>query len=183
MPRLLRENVEDGIYHVFARGNDRQDIYLDDADRHAYLRLLGSSVDVMNWRCLSYCLMSNHVHLLQRLHGRYAQRFNGRHGRTGHLFGGRYGAKRIRSDAQLQVTAAYIARNPVEAGLCSHAEEWPWGSYRACAGEPVPRWVDLAGLLGRFDLRHAGPAERFRAMVDFDGEPAEPKRGLTPQVG
>ena len=56
------------------------------------------------WRCLAYCLMKNHVHLLvetpepnlaagmRRLHGLHAQRFNKRHGHVGHVFQGRYGA-------------------------------------------------------------------------------------------
>ena len=29
-----------------------------------------------------------------------------------------------------RVTAAYIARNPVEAGLCARPDEWKWSSYR-----------------------------------------------------
>ena len=55
----------------------------------------------MSWRCLTYCLMGNHIHLLietpkpnlrdgmQRFHGDYAQRFNRRHKRVGHVFQGR----------------------------------------------------------------------------------------------
>jgi putative transposase len=113
VPRPHREEVEDGIFHVYARGNAKQAVYLDDADRVTYLRLLDMAIRKRSWRCLAYCLMENHVHLLletpnanlaagmQWLHGLYARTFNERHGRVGHLFQGRYGAVRVRSDAQL----------------------------------------------------------------------------------
>lgn len=138
MPRNPRENVEDGIYHVYARGNDRQSIYVDDRDRRTYLLILSDVCDEFAWRKLAYCLMNNHVHLLletpkanlsegmQRLQTRYSQRFNRRHERTGHLFGARFGAVRITSDKQFVAATAYIARNPVEAGLCETPELWPW---------------------------------------------------------
>ena len=98
MPRRPREELADAIHHVYARGNDRRAIYLDDGDRAAYLAMLGRVVVMKGWRCLAYCLMDNHVHLLietpepnlgsgmQRLHGLYAQSHNERHGRSGHLF-------------------------------------------------------------------------------------------------
>jgi hypothetical protein len=59
---------------------------------------------------------------MQRLHGAYAQRFNGRHAHVGHVFGSRYGAVRVQSDPQLWIVAGYIARNPVEAQLCRRPE-------------------------------------------------------------
>ena len=56
---------------------------------------------------------------MHRLHGGYAQcASTGATDLTGHLFEGRYGASAALTDEQLLVTAAYIARNPVEAGLC-----------------------------------------------------------------
>src|SRR5690242_13743227 len=106
MGRKPRENVANGVYHVFARGNSRAPIYLDDDDRRIYLWMLARVVLRQGWRCLAYCLMTNHVHLLletpepnlshgmQQLHGGYALSFNARHGRIGHVFQGRYGAVR-----------------------------------------------------------------------------------------
>jgi hypothetical protein len=32
----------------------------------------------------------------------------------------------IESEAQLRNTALYIAHNPVAAGLCADARDWPW---------------------------------------------------------
>src|SRR4051812_46440390 len=128
MARKPRQEIENGIHHVFARGNDRQTIYRDDQDRLVYLSLLRLTVAGARWHCLAYCLMDNHLHLLiqtpeanlgkgmQHLHGRYARTFNDRYGRSGHLFQGRFGSEHVKDERQMWVTARYIARNPVEAG-------------------------------------------------------------------
>jgi putative transposase len=170
--RPLREEVEDGIFHVFARGNAKEAIYLDDADRETYLRLLGLVIGKRSWRCLAYCLMENHVHLLletpeanlaagmQSLHGVYAQTFNERHARVGHLFQGRYGAVRITTDSQLWTTARYITLNPVTAGLCTTPAEWKWGSYWAI-GAGMPAWLDHARLLEFFPRSGGDPHRRY----------------------
>ena len=160
MPRRLRENVAGGTYHAFARGNNRQAIFADDFDRNRYLHLLGRVVKHRAWRCLSYCLMDNHVHLLietpgadlspgmQWLHGNYARGFNVRHDRVGHLFQGRYGVVRMRSNSQVVTVASYIAMNPVEAGMCRRPSDWLWGSYGAAMGRKAPGWLDTDLLRG-----------------------------------
>lgn len=169
--------MDDGIFHVFARGNRRQQIYLDDADRRRYLRMLGSVVTQYHWRCLAYCLMENHVHLLletpqanlavgmQWLHGLYAQTFNERHGRSGHLFQGRYGSVRVKTDAQLWQLVRYLAINPVKAGLCERPGDWRWSSNGAVIRSGAPRWLDHPRLLRYFAAAGGDPAERYDAMV------------------
>jgi REP element-mobilizing transposase RayT len=162
VPRKLRENQPGGIYHVFARGNNRELIYRDDVDRHLYLRRLERVAGRLEWRGLAYCLMGNHLHLLietpaadlsagmQALHGAYAQGFNSRHRRVGHVFQGRYGAVLMRSDAQVCATAAYIARNPIKAGLCEAPGEWPWDSLQSVLTGQAPSWIDGKKLLAFF---------------------------------
>ena len=88
--------------------------------------------------------MGNHYHLvvetsqvglatgMRRLNGLYARRFNERHARSGHLFGARYEARVVEGDESLERTCAYVVNNPVRAGLCRDAAEWPWGGL----GEP-----------------------------------------------
>jgi len=177
MPRRPREEVEGGINHVYARGNDRQAIYLDELDRRIYLSLLGRVVFAKRWRCLAYCLMNNHVHLLietsepnlgagiQRLHGRYAQTHNARHGRSGHLFQGRFGVTRVTSDEQLWTTVRYIVRNPVEGGMCSRPDDWPWSSHRATVRPPRPPWLDADRLLSYFEASGGPPLVRYADFV------------------
>jgi putative transposase len=162
VPRQPREDIEDGVHHVYARGNRKERIYLDDVDRRRYLDLLRATVVTKRWICLAYCLLDNHVHLLietpepnlssgmQYLQGIYANAFNQRHGYVGHLFQGRFGAVRVTSDEQMCAVAAYIARNPVEAGLCQAPGDWRWSSYRAAFGAPAPSWLSVDRLLSYF---------------------------------
>jgi putative transposase len=179
VPRRARLEVSAGIHHVFARGNDRRPIFVDDLDRRAYLDALRQVVHLYRWRCLAYCLMPNHVHLLietprpnlaegmRLLHGFYAQGFNARHGRSGHLFQGRYGCVPVTDDAQLATTVAYIATNPVAARLVARPEAWRWGSHRGVARRQAPTWLAadrlerlLAGAFG------GDGAARYRELVD-----------------
>jgi REP element-mobilizing transposase RayT len=177
VPRPPREELAGGIHHVFARGNAKQVIYVDDADRQRYLVLLGRAVARHRWRCLAYCLMDNHVHLLvetpapnlgrgmQWLHSLYAQTFNERYSRVGHLFQGRFGAVRMKSDAQLLLVARYIARNPVEGGLCGEPGEWSWSSHAtAFSDRERPPWLDTPRL---FDFFGAGGGDSRRRYADF----------------
>ena len=64
MARPLRIEFPGALYHVTSRGNGRADIFLDDADRHAFLAVLDAACQRMHWLCYAYCLMSNHYHLV-----------------------------------------------------------------------------------------------------------------------
>jgi len=57
--RPLRIELAGGLYHVTARGNRREAIYLDDGDRRRWLDLLGEVCDRFRWRCHAYCQMTN----------------------------------------------------------------------------------------------------------------------------
>ncbi|HEV3002420.1 MAG TPA: transposase [Solirubrobacteraceae bacterium] len=179
MPSPLREEFPGAVHHVFARGNDRQAIYRDDVDCRIYLSMLGRVVLRQQWRLLAFCLMRNHVHLLvetprpnlaagmQRLHSGYAQLHNERHGRVGHLFQGRYGSVRIEDDAQLWMTVAYIARNPVTGGLCERAEDWPWSSHAATLAGSAPRWLDADRLLAYLAAAGGDPRRRYAELTAY----------------
>ncbi len=178
MPRQPRAEYEAGIHHVYARGNRRQEIYADDADRRKYLATLGRVTTRMNWRCLAYCLMGNHFHLLvetvtpnlgtgmQRLQGPYAQYFNRRHGYSGHLYQDRFDAVGVENDAQQCATAAYIARNPVNAGLCSDPADWPWSSHAVSLGYHRPAWLDDERLYAYFGAAGGDGRRRYVEYVD-----------------
>ena len=113
MARPLRIEFSGAHYHITSRGDRREDIYEDDADRERFLDILGQVVNGWNWRCHAYCLMSNHYHLvietpdgnlskgIRQLNGVFTQASNRRHRRTGHLFQGRYKAMLVDADAYL----------------------------------------------------------------------------------
>ena len=64
MARRLRIEFSSALYHLTARGNARQDIFIHDDDRHDFLELLSRANERYHWLCHAYCLMSNHYHLL-----------------------------------------------------------------------------------------------------------------------
>ncbi len=167
MSRQLRLQFPGAVYHVTSRGNARQDIFADDADRSRFLDLLGREIEQHRWRCHAYCLMDNHYHLLVetpeanlsrgmgRLNMAYAQGFNRRHERSGHLFQGRFHAVVVEKNSHLLELCRYLVLNPVRAGTATAPEDWPWSSYRAtAAGRGGPDW-----LTTRWVLRHFGGAD------------------------
>jgi REP element-mobilizing transposase RayT len=138
MPRLPRGALPDGVYHVTSRGAGRADIFLDDLDRFAFMHLLRRTAGRFSWNCHAYCLMTNHYHLvvetrthllsagMHRLNGIYAQQLNARQERTGHVFESRFRSRLVEREAHLANTCRYVMDNPVRAGICARAEDWPW---------------------------------------------------------
>jgi putative transposase len=178
--RKPRSEEAGAVHHVFARGNNRRSIFCDDLDRRRYLSILGNVVSTKQWRCLAYCLMDNHVHLLvvtpipnlgsgmQMLHGVYAQKHNQRHRTSGHVFQGRFGARRVKNDAQLWMTIAYIARNPVQAGLCEQPDAWPWNSHTAIVADTAQPWLAVDDLIASFTALGGDPYRRYIDAMNRD---------------
>ena len=182
MPRPLRVQARGLTYHITARGNLGAPIYLDARDRRRFLAGLADVIGSFRWFCHAYCLMSNHFHLLlstpepdlargmQRLNGRYGQRFNLRHARKGHLFEGRYGARLVESESHLLEAARYVVLNPVRAGLCASPGDWPWSSYRANAGlESPPTFLAEDFILDLVAGDRTRAQARYRAFVADSG--------------
>ena len=140
MPRLPRNHLADGFFHVTARAVAGAVLFAEDLDRIDFLQLLGSTVVLFDWRCHAHCLMGTHYHLvlaapraqlssgMQRLNGDYARRFNRRHGRRGHLFAERFSAYVLGDERHLNAAVEYALQNPVRAGLCGEARDWRWAA-------------------------------------------------------
>jgi putative transposase len=138
VPRSPRRLLPDGLFHVTSRGVAGTRIFVDDADRSAFVLLLQRVTELWGWTVCAWCLMGTHYHLVvdarreqmsyavHRLNGLYAQRFNRRHDRRGHLYEGRFSAWVIRDEEHFATTIAYVLENPVRAGLCSDPKEWLW---------------------------------------------------------
>lgn len=178
MARPLRLALPGGIFHVIARGNDRQRVFGDGRDRELFFAVLTHAVDRYGWLCHSYCLMDNHYHLLletpkpnlsigmRHVNGLYARRFNVRNGRCGHLFQARFRSILVQRDSHLLRVARYIVLNPVRARICAHPEQWPWSSYRALAGlAPAEPFLCTDVLLGHFAETQKAAKARYAAYV------------------
>jgi putative transposase len=178
MARRLREDVAGGIHHVVAKGNAGAAIVADDLDRNAFVGRLAKTVERSGWACLSYCLLDTHVHLvvgtprpnlgagMQWLLGAYAQNFNHRHDREGHLFRARFYSRRIQSESHLVSTLAYVALNPVRAGVVERPEQWRWSSYAATVGRSrAPGFFDPRAVLQLVDWDPVRAQLRFELAV------------------
>jgi REP element-mobilizing transposase RayT len=138
MARPLRRDLPDGAFHVTTRGVFGALVHRDEIDYLTFLRLLEATARHEDWQVDALCLMPTHHHLLVRcrraalssgmhqLNGAYAQTFNLRHGRHGHLFGDRFVARAVRGERHYRTIWRYVVANPVRAGLCNDAADWPW---------------------------------------------------------
>jgi putative transposase len=142
MARLPRLTAPGLPHHLIQRGNNRQSIFVDEADCVSYLRELAELADGHGLAIHAYVLMPNHVHLLatpaeretlprvmQALGRRYVRRFNDRHGRTGTLWEGRYRSTLIETDRYLLACMRYVEMNPVRAGLVNEPGHYRWSSH------------------------------------------------------
>lgn len=153
-------------------------LYRDEVDRMSFLRRLARVTDVHGWRCMGYCLMRTHYHLIlevaegrlpiamQALNHGYAWDFNRRHGMRGHVQSRRYGSRRLEDHADLLVGYAYAMNNPVDAGLCPTASSWSLSSFRGTLGLADPAsFVDDGPVLGCFRLE-IDPRAALRRRVE-----------------
>ncbi|RLA44005.1 MAG: addiction module toxin RelE [Gammaproteobacteria bacterium] len=191
MASPLRLEYAGAIYHVTSRGDRREDIYLDEDNRAAWLDVLGTVCHRFNWVIHGYCQMTNHYHLLvetvdgnlsrgmRQLNGIYTQRFNRTHQISGHLFQGRYKAILVQREAYLLELSRYIVLNPVRAGMVELPEQWPWSSYLAMAVlSPAPEWIDQDWLLGQFGALRKTAINAYKRFV-LEGRGVDSPLALT----
>lgn len=190
MARLPRLTLAGHPHHVIQRGNNRQPIFRDAADREQMLDLLYAYARQFRVAIHAWVLMDNHLHLLatpesadglpklmQSVGRRYVRYFNDRHGRTGTLWEGRYRSTVIESERHLLACMVYIDLNPVRAGLVQQARDYPWSSHAHCVGLRQDRLVtphSLFWALGNTpfareaayaELVHAGISDREQAAM------------------
>ncbi len=118
-------------------------------DRDAYRAMLRAQMAAhRDVRVLTYCITSNHVHLLltsrktneavssfmQALQGEFALFYNRRMKRSGAFWGGRFHATMIDSGEYLWQCMRYIDLNMVRAGVVKHPAEWKWTGYGEIVG-------------------------------------------------
>ena len=176
LSRPLRPQIEGGIYHIGSRGVRKLPIYTDDSSRHHFLSLLDLVTAKYHWELHTYCLMTNHYHLLittveptlsvgmQYLLSNYAQWFDWRNGFEGHVFERRFFSRVIETDRDLLTTLRYILLNPVRAGICDTPAEWRWSSYRATASAE-PTWT--SPRLSSWSLDYFGRRDSAQSRSRF----------------
>lgn len=191
---IIKDFAGDSYYHLYNRGWNKQDIFLDAQDYAVFLSLLKRhlskepSVDkqqreyphlVKQVSVLSYCLMPNHFHLLVHnieSHGiellmrsvatSYVAYFNRKYQRIGSLFQGRYKASLIDSDEYLQHISRYIHRNPKD------YTGYPYSSYKAITQSWIVEWLSSEELLDTFEgtrkdyVEFVADYQDYKSMLD-----------------
>lgn len=155
MPRTARLLVDQEVYHVITRGNNRQPIFHDDDDYTTYLRLLVRAKKERAVSLYHYVLMPNHVHLvvrattglglrkmMQEVNQRYSHHYRRRYRYVGHLWQGRFKSLLIERESYLLQCGKYIELNPVRAGLVPCAADYRWASYHVYADGTTSDLVD-----------------------------------------
>ena len=148
MARQPRLSLPGYPHHIIQRGNNRQVIFLDVADRQFFLDLLKEHSRQFGVAIHSYVLMDNHVHILatpgtadampgmmQAVGRRYVRYFNNRHHRTGTLWDGRYKSTLVQSESYLLTCMAYLDLNPVRAGMVALPADYAWSSHGHYTGQ------------------------------------------------
>jgi putative transposase len=167
------------MYHVMSRGNRGDAIFLDDVDRHDWLKTLAEACQKTNWQVHAYCLMRNHYHLVVEtpnanlvegmawLQSTYTIRLNHRHKLLGHVLSGRYKAQLVEGSGSgyLRTACDYVHLNPARAGLLRPEERllaYPWSSFGYYLASPDhrPSWLRVDRLLGEHGLESDTPAAR-----------------------
>jgi len=167
VPRGPRFDAPGVVHHVIQRGVARRTTFVDDTDRHDYLRRLDEILPEEHVRCLAWVLMPNHVHLvlqtgdrplahaMQRIGTGYSLYFNRRHDRVGHLVQNRFRSRPARDDADAMGLIRYVHLNALRARLVDSLDQlalFPWCGHGALLGvQSAPRFHDTSAALAYFD--------------------------------
>jgi putative transposase len=154
MARLPRLTLAGYPHHIIQRGNNRQPIVVDPADREKLLGLIDEAARKFGVAIHSYVLMDNHFHLLatpqsaegipqamQAIGRSYVRYFNDRHSRTGTLWEGRYRSTVVQAERYLLACMVYIDLNPVRAGMVADPADFAWSSHAHYIGRRVDKLV------------------------------------------
>ena len=143
MPRSARENLHTSFFHVIVQGINKSYIFEEDKYKEEYLKFIKLARKKHNIEIVSYCIMSNHAHLLiysnnvnslsmfmKEINEKYAKYYNYKEKRVGYVFKSRFKSEAIINQKYLLNCIAYIHNNPVRANMVEECEKYEFSSYR-----------------------------------------------------
>lgn len=188
MARHWRIRYAGAKYHLTARGNGRDVVFLERDDYERFLEQLTVAMEKDEVVLYAYVLMPNHYHLfvetplgnvqrfMQRLNTAYSMYFRFKHSRPGHCFQGRYGAKLVDGDDYLLRLTRYIHLNPIKTRQFrdaavdekrAHMNAYLWSSYRSYAGLAVKEdWINYRWLKLMGRMTEKGRQEAYRKYIE-----------------
>jgi putative transposase len=153
MPYRKRTGTAGVVYHVLNRGVRKLRLFDRAGDYRAFLKVFREAQERIPLRCLAYCLMPNHFHLvlwpktdtelsafMAWLTATHSKRWHASRqtAGTGHVYQGRYKAFPVSADTHFLRLCRYVERNALRAGLVARALDWPWSSLAQRAGRRSP---------------------------------------------
>jgi REP element-mobilizing transposase RayT len=163
-----------GFYHIFDRGVNRENIFLEERNYIHFLSLYATYI-IPVAETYAYCLLRNHFHILVRIREpqteaiskaasahvskafnnfltAYAKAFNKAYDRTGALFQHHFHRIPVPSYRYFSVLVLYIHHNPCKHGFVKDFQDWPFSSYHELASKAytqlarpkVMEWFDGA---------------------------------------
>jgi len=181
MPRANRYILPGYTYHLTHRCHNRSWLFKFARDRTEYCKRLRVSVREFRISLLTFCVTSNHTHLLlrakepesvsalmQKLEGEFAEYYNIRKQRSGAFWGGRYHCTMVDDGQHLWNCMKYIDLNMVRAGVVAHPQAWRWCGFGEVTGQRQRyRMLDMAEVL----RMHGGCtterfADNYRASIE-----------------
>jgi REP element-mobilizing transposase RayT len=174
------------LQHVFARGIERRDIFMDENDRQSFLDRLATILEETQTQCYAWTLIPDHFHLLlqigptplskvmSRLMTGYAVSFNKRHSRSGHLFQNRYKSVVCEENPYLLELIRYIHLNPLREGLVKDLKEldrYRWCGHSAILGKRKNPLISNQNKERSTPsaMPHVQPACRSTAKIPYAG--------------
>lgn len=168
--------------HATTRGNNRRTIFHEPADYRAFFRVLNYAYEKYPFTIISYCLMTNHYHLLIRspevplgkvmglINRRYGDYYRGKYGVTGYLYEGRYYAEKVDGPGGILTVSRYIHRNPIAVAnpLVSKMEDYPYSSYYYYANGVTPpySYVELGHIIPLLAQPYEPTLESYRRYCE-----------------
>ena len=147
--------LPNNYYHVYNRGANRADIFLNDKDYVFLLKQMKDHLKEYDVTVIVYCLMSNHYHFIlrqneetkisdfmQAVFFNYSSSFNSIHKHSGTLFEGPFQAILVDKSEYLLHLCRYIHRNPLEDGMVVKPEQWHYSNYAEFIGKRNGTLVD-----------------------------------------
>ena len=177
MPKPPFVHFPGALYHITARGNNQEKIFLQSKDYEKYLKRIKEVKEKFPLKLYAYCFMPNHVHLLveakkvpvsrimQALQTGHAMYFNKKYNHLGHVFQGRYFWFLVEKENYLLELLRYIHLNPVRAKIVDEVEDYLWSSYREyISGEKKPL-VEKKEILEYFSGSPVKAVGKFKGFI------------------
>ena len=148
MARLKLIRTSDFPYHVYNRYNNKAPSTVSpNVVWRVYAKYLYAIYCIYNVRIHAFVMMGNHYHLIvstpdknidqamQYFHTFICRALNQASQSINHQFGGRYRWSVIHNLSYVRNVLRYVYLNPVKAGLCERAEQYPWSSLSRLLGD------------------------------------------------